>query len=102
MSSNYELEKAKLILEEAKDDIYKYFVKTYANTEKTSKDAKSTYKYLEKVVDDIYKRKEMSLKFSKGGSPLWYLNLFTKLATWIKAEYILNEVLNEELDNILE
>jgi len=102
MSSNYELEKAKLVLEEIREDIYQYFVKTYSNKEKSEKDAKTTNDYLEKVVDGIFKRKEMCLKFSKGGSPLWYSNLFSKLAAWIKAEYTLKEILNEELDKILE
>ena len=98
----FEYEQAKLNLQNIKDELYQYLLTSYKNDEVPKETTDKTFKYLEGIQDAILKRERLKIEFSKGGSPMWYKQLFSYLAKWIEEEYALDEILTEELDKIIE
>ena len=70
---NYEYGQATYNLDEIKERLLIYLTKChYPEGQNPETEAKKLFKYLEKIVDKIIKRKNIHLQFSGGGSPLWH------------------------------
>jgi hypothetical protein len=102
MSNSFEYEQAKINLQDTKDKLYEYLLTSYEKDKSPKETADTTFKYLESVQDSILKRDKLNFEFSRGGSPMWYKNLFAYLAKWIEEEYKIDEILSEELGKIIE
>ena len=100
--SDYEFNQAEYNLEEVKESLHKYLNDCYYADEENPKEAAAkTFKYLENIVEDIIKKKPYSLRFGRGGSPLWHVSILKYLSEWIEAEYVVCKMLSKQLDSNL-
>lgn len=100
---DYEFEQAGYNLDEIKEKLKDYLLNSYHVSDNDPKNqAKKTFRYLENLVDCITKRKNYTMQFDSGGSPLWHATIFSYLAQWVRIEIKLCEMLSEELSVQLE
>ena len=63
--ANFELDRAKYNLEEAKNNLRQYLLRSYSRDDNPEETAEETFKYLSATMDSIFKRKQMKIDFEK-------------------------------------
>jgi len=93
---SFEIKQAQDKLQTIKEKLDDYLKQSYTEEER----AIETYKYLEGLVDDICKRKEVKIEFSSGADPGWHADIYKMFSEWIRLEDDLAMMLSRELDSI--
>jgi hypothetical protein len=86
--NNFELEQAKLDLENTRESIYNFLVTSYTQSKysKPEEIASKTMKYLDGIIAKMIKKQAISIEFLNGASPLWFSELFKYFSTWVEQE----------------
>jgi len=99
--SSFEFHQAGVSLEELKESLKDYLVKSYEKiSDDPQKQANDIFKYLETQVDRMIKRKSYRMQFGEDGSPMWHATIFKYLSRWISLEFSMCEMLSEELSKL--
>lgn len=93
---SFEINHAKLRLQEIKDKLRAYLHLTYT----TAETAEDTYHYLERIVDKISKRQPYRICFERDGSPFWHAEVLQMLSEWIRLEHDLGLILTKALHEV--
>ena len=92
---SFEIKQTQTQLQDIKEKLADYLKQSYP--EETS--ATETFNYLETVVDDICKRKEMRVSFGGGADPCWHADVYEMFSEWIRLEDELAMMLSKEVED---
>lgn len=92
---SFEIEQAQTQLQDIKEKLEDYLKQSYP--EETS--AIEAYKYLETIVDDICKRKEVHMSFRDGADPCWHADVYEMFSEWIRLEDELAMMLSKAVED---